>query len=217
MKKVLFSFFLSVFVVSIPYLPEGFAQDYTRWSLPESAKFRLGKGRVNDITYSPDGTLLAVASSIGIWLYNTATLQEEGLFTGKGWTWGVTFSPDGKTLVSTGNYGIELWDIETSTHKRTLKGHTVGIGNPVFSSDGQTLATGGSWIDKTIHLWDVDTGEHKRTLKGHDGGIAGIVFSPDGESLTTASIDKTIRLWDVDTSKHKKTQGRTQRTYRFRQ
>ena len=52
-----------------------FAQDYTQWGLPEGAKMRLGKGRLSgSIAYSPDGTRLAVASNIGIWLYDTAML-----------------------------------------------------------------------------------------------------------------------------------------------
>ena len=35
-----------------------FAQDYTQWSLPDGAKARLGKGWINGIRYSPDGTRL---------------------------------------------------------------------------------------------------------------------------------------------------------------
>ena len=54
-----------------------FAQDYTRWGLPEGAKARLGKGWLfGNIAYSPDGTRLAVCSSIGIWLYDTTTCIE---------------------------------------------------------------------------------------------------------------------------------------------
>ena len=37
-----------------------------QWSLPDGAKVRLGKGKVNEVQYSPDGTRLAVASSIGV-------------------------------------------------------------------------------------------------------------------------------------------------------
>ena len=60
-----------------------FAADYTRWGLPEGAKARLGKGRISgNIAYSPDGTRLAVGSSIGIWLYDTTTYQEGALLTG---------------------------------------------------------------------------------------------------------------------------------------
>ena len=42
--------------------------DSTEWKLPEGAKARLGKGEIDEIAYSPDGTQLAVRSSIGIWL-----------------------------------------------------------------------------------------------------------------------------------------------------
>ena len=34
--------------------------DFTKWSLPEGAFARLGKGTIDDIAYSPDGSLLAV-------------------------------------------------------------------------------------------------------------------------------------------------------------
>ncbi len=53
-------------------LPTAHTQDYTRWSVPEGAVVRLGKGVVREIQYSPDGARLAVASTIGIWLYDTA-------------------------------------------------------------------------------------------------------------------------------------------------
>ena len=51
-------------------LPNGIAQDHTQMSLPEDAKARLGKGMPNEIAYSPDGTRLAVGSSIGVWLHD---------------------------------------------------------------------------------------------------------------------------------------------------
>ena len=37
---------------------------------------RIGRGTMYDLAYSPDGTRLAVASSVGIWLYDTETLKE---------------------------------------------------------------------------------------------------------------------------------------------
>ena len=45
-------------------------------------KRRLGKGEIHEIQYSPDGTRLAVASRIGIWLYDTTTYQAVALLTG---------------------------------------------------------------------------------------------------------------------------------------
>ena len=106
-----------------------FAQDSPQWHLPEGAKVRLGKGRINDIAYSPDGTRLAVAGSIGIWLYDTATHQEIALLTGHTRSVGsVSFSPDGRTLASgSRDATIRLWDGVTGAHLRTLTGHT-GVG-----------------------------------------------------------------------------------------
>ena len=76
-----------------------FAQDSPQWHLPEGAKARLGKGWIGDIAYSPDGTRLVVAGSIGIWLYDTATHQEIALLTGHtGSVVSVSFSPDGQLL-----------------------------------------------------------------------------------------------------------------------
>ena len=99
--KTQLSLILTAFLVIFTFAPTTFAQDYTQWGLPEGAKARLGKGSINEIAYSPDGARLAVASSIGIWLYNTQTYQEIALLTGHtGWVSSVSFSPDGRTLAT---------------------------------------------------------------------------------------------------------------------
>ena len=72
-KTTLFTF--TVFILFTLCSQNIFAQDSSQWHLPEGAKARLGKGEINEIAYSPDGTRLAVASSIGVWLYDTATHQ----------------------------------------------------------------------------------------------------------------------------------------------
>ena len=72
-EKILFSIVLTFIFVSTLFLPITFAQDYQTWGLPDGAKARLGKGSINEIAYSPDGTWLAVASSIGIWIYDAHT------------------------------------------------------------------------------------------------------------------------------------------------
>ena len=59
-------------------------KDYTKWELPKAAKARLGKGKVNDIKFTPDGKHLAVETAIGVWLYDTNTGEEIALFTDVG-------------------------------------------------------------------------------------------------------------------------------------
>ena len=119
MKTRLFSIVLTLLFLSVVYQPITFAQytAHTQFNLPEGAKARLGKGRINEIAYSPDGSLLAVASSIGIWIYDTETYKELALLTGhKFAVWSLSFSPDGQTLAS-GSFDetIRLWDIERGT------------------------------------------------------------------------------------------------------
>ena len=66
--SVLYSFKLSLLLVTLLLPLNIFAQykDYTQLGLPKGAKARLGKGRITgDIAYSPEGTRLAIASSIG--------------------------------------------------------------------------------------------------------------------------------------------------------
>ena len=132
-KRIFFSFIL--LLVSVLFVSNTFAEDYTQWGLPNGAKTRIGKGSISDLQYSPDGTRLAVASSIGIWLYNAHTGGEIALLTGHtGVVNSVDYSPDGSTLVSGSADGtVRLWDAVTGAPKRTLIGHTSFVLSVAFS------------------------------------------------------------------------------------
>ena len=191
-----------------------FAQDYTRWGLPNGAKARLGKGSITEIAYSPDGTRLAVACSIGIWLYDTTTYQEVTLLTGHtAEASSVSFSPDGRTIASGSWDEIRLWDTKTGQHLKTLKGHTGWVYSVSFSPDGHTIASGGGYEDYTIRLWDAITGGHIHTLTGHTWQVYSVSFSPDGHTIASGG-DDTIRLWNAVTGAHIRTlTGHTRAVY----
>ena len=162
---------LRLFLCSSP------AQDYTKLGLPEGAKARLGKGTINGITYSPDGTRLAVAGSIGIWLYDTATLQEVNLLTGHtGPVECVAFSSDGRLLASGGGYSdwkVRLWDAQTGKHLRTFSGYTASVECVAFSPEDNTLACG-QIVYNSVELWYTATGKHPQTLDGHTEKVSSI-------------------------------------------
>ena len=94
---------------------------YTSWSIPQGVTMRLGKGVAYDIAYSPDGAQLAVASSIGVWLYNANTGAEVTLIPVRNdAVSSVAFSPNGRTLACGSKDGtIRLWDAVTGKRKKT--------------------------------------------------------------------------------------------------
>lgn len=98
MRKIRF-FKLCVLFVYSWFLSVGLAHDYMQWGLPEGAKFRIGKGWSSEIACSPDGDRIAVASSIGIWLYDAHSGAEISLLTGhRGLCAALLFLPMGKRL-----------------------------------------------------------------------------------------------------------------------
>ncbi len=169
MKTTYFSSLLVIFFSTL-FLTNIFAQDSTQHNLPEGAKARLGKGAINDIQLSSDNTRLAVASTIGVWLYDLHTGSETALLAGHtGSVMHVAFSPDGKILASSArDETIRLWNTETGESLLSLSTppHPIHL---KFSTDGKTLISQ-NWNDTnqnrndTVYFWDITTGKQLNML-----------------------------------------------------
>ena len=202
--------------------------DYTQWELPEKAKARLGKGKVNDIKFTPDGTLLAVGTSIGVWLYDANTGEEITLLTedsgtdriqGRSYINVLAFSSDGDTLACGDLNGkIELWDLKT----RTLKSILGELPRPVkalqFIAGNTKLVGAGGWTwdrapGKTL-LWNLTDNTQTPIVTALDqtGNEPSIEFhvtiSPNERFLAAASSSAywrkkkevpAIQVWDIAT------------------
>ena len=182
------------------------AQEYSQWGLPDGALRRIGKGEITEIKYSPDGGLLAVASSIGIWLYDAVTYQEIALVAEEtGWVESVALSPVANVIASGSRNGkIHLWDSITGEFLHNFTAHSDSISGLAFSPDGSTLASGSGHSDHTVRLWNPKTGEHLHSFTGHSFGIESLAFSPDGSTLASGGghSDHTVRLWNPKTGEH---------------
>ncbi len=180
-----------------PSLPERF-EDYTQWGLPQGAKARLGKGSIIELTYSPDGKTIAVAGSIGIWIYDAQTGRELSLIRTTSNVFSVAYSPDGRTIASGSiDNTIRIWNAQIGGTLRTLPGHTNSVFSAAYSPDGRTIASGS--VDNTIRIWNAQTGDTLRTLIGHTDWVRSVAYSPDGRTLASGSDDNTIRIWNAQT------------------
>ena len=194
---------LTFFTVSILFLPNASAKNYTQWDLPVGTKARLGKGYVGGLQFSTDGNRLMVKNTVGIWVYEAHSGVALDLIT-RNLSDSLALSPDGSIVASWGpDETVYLWNVADSEIKVPLSGDTSKVRSMTFSPDDQTVA-GGTTDDKVI-LWDVATGAHKATLIGHTHSITSLAFSPDGTTLASGSWDETVRLWDVATGTHKTT------------
>ena len=179
--------------------------DYSQWQLPKEAKARFGKGGINAIQFSPDGTQLAVGSNIGIWLYDIETGEEKSLF--RGMCRFLAFSPDGRFLANSGGHSdgskVQLWEIATG--REVLFPDVYDTTSALrFSSDGKTLVSVGSGGQFIISL-NVETKEmtSKFFKRGESSDMSdgGGVYAIRDDKVAIGRTDGKIELWDIATYK----------------
>ena len=218
MKNIKLSL-LALLLIFPLFLSSVFAEDYTRWDLPEGAISRLGKGSVENLMFSPDGNRLIVESSIGLWIYDTHTGVELDFIALDPSTF-VRIGPDARTYISLAPDGtVQVRDLTTNSVKSTLKADAEDFRRVVswadrvaFSADSKMFACG---VGEDIQLWSLTTGEQRATFTGHTDSVGTVAFSPDSTTLVSWSLDRTLRLWDVATATSKTTLSKYAHGYSF--
>jgi WD40 repeat protein len=171
----------------------------------------LGHGVFSGLTWSPDGKTLAVASTAGVWLYNTADYEAAPrLLEVHASPQVVAYSPDGTLLATGGNLNasvrstggtsaiVQLWRVEDFLDTPFIHIDPVreldcnlwdtwaGVTGLAFSPDGATLAC----VAEGVTVWNVATGENLAAFPPDSDPRfnTSAAFNPDGMTLATIGI-----------------------------
>ena len=159
-------------------------------------------GEVRAFSFSPNGKMLAVATSRNVSLWDLETGKQLAIFPKRvSYFYGNpsirAFSKDGKILAVAGLDDIEIWNTDTHSHVATLKNKDGGLWAFVLSADGATLITMNH--HGTVDVWSAQTGEYERSLTtGYTNRFSTLVFSHDGKTIASSTGSK-IHLWDTNT------------------
>ena len=160
-------------------------------------------GEVRAFSFSPDGRMLAAATSRNGHLWDLDTGKKVLTFPKRvanfyGNPAIFAFSKDGKTLAVAGLDDIEIWNTDTYSHVATLENKSGGLWEFVLSADGATVIT----INHhgIVDLWSAQTGKHERTLTtGYTNRFSKLTFAPDGKTIASSTGSK-VHLWDTNTN-----------------
>jgi len=155
----------------------------------------------DEVSFSPDGRLLAVAHFKGrtAVLWDVASQQRVGnVGEHLGACRGVKFSPDGKVIATAGNDGsVQISDV--STRKRI---HLLPImadaskASLAFHPSKAILAT----ARHDLRFFDLQNGKQLDLLAaGPTNDVQSVVFSPDGNRLALGMENGQVSIWDFVT------------------
>ena len=161
-----------------------------------------GERRQPPVAISADLTTLAIGKSEGsIEIRNLATQESRTLSDSNQRISKLAISSNGRHLIVERRSSSELewWDLQTSRIARTIVGE-----DPLFSSDGSTLATSLLRNRGEYQFWKTESGTLRSTLALDPGSGRGstAALSSAGEvfaiSTSVGDADHAIHLWDVD-------------------
>jgi WD40 repeat protein len=183
---------------------------------PAVAQSRLGKGSINVTTYSPDGEYVIAGGDVGVYMYESDSLEQAWQIPSAGHITALAASPDGSLIaVGAEDGSVTILDASDGTIVVGTPGQSDNA-NSVFSlawsdqpgvDDGLLLAAG--FNDGNVIISQI---QHDG-MPAEDGigvlvfgnldrqrsGVPAIAFSPNGRVIATGTRNGLISIWDTET------------------
>jgi hypothetical protein len=149
---------------------------------------QIGRGQIISTHYSPDKSTFVVASTLGLWLYDTADwTAEPRLLRSKGLLIGFSYTANGAYMVGFMNDRVQVWDMASLSLIATMDRLDYSyFHKPYFRADSLYL------IDEGVPdvMWDVETGEILPLVADKtDMPHPAIDFKYDGDGLVLTILD----------------------------
>ncbi|KKD38763.1 hypothetical protein [Limnoraphis robusta] len=171
------------------------AKQQLPYALSKQLSFKDHSDVVNNISFSPDGKLIASASqdkTVKLWNLEGKVIKN---LPHNAPVWTVKFSPDGQLIATASeDQTVQLWTRDGKL-LHSLKGHQDSINDLSFSPDSQLLASASD--DNTIIFWNRE-GQLIEKLRGDGSKFSSVSFSPpseDSELIVAATAQGSLEFW----------------------
>lgn len=163
------------------------------------------ENQIFNIAISPNGKLMAMATSFGIQVYRLSdgyivySLRDELQNYWEGTYANIAWSPDGSNLaIGKPNEGVRIWDVSSWKILADKTANRAGIDHPGFSwsPDGTQLALGMGGPTGEILIWNKIKNAWT-TKNAYNGPQVSLVWASDGQLLVMAEQ----ALYDANTGK----------------
>lgn len=202
---------------SKPILAVGQYGRITLWDLSQGQPIRVLTnvlGAVNDLRFSPDGSLLAVAGGQpsfkgDLRIYRTDNWDLVAVLRGHDDSvFCVAFSPDGKKLASASfDKTVRIWNLQTYRAEVTMSGHSDFVYAVAYSPQGQWVASASK--DRSVKIFDVTSGKSLVTLSGMNLDVTAVAVRPDGKEIVSAGFEPALVWWSAETTAGAQRSGNT--------